>query len=134
MFREAADEETLNQGLDLGLAKVQEVPGHIEGKPVHVIGAAEPARFLLLLHHATGTVSQVVRRAEPGQAGPVDEDHRVLLADSAAGRRWRIFCEEFDILTCLSQTAVTTANVTAVLTGARAVSDDTLIRNSPTPP
>src|SRR5439155_20600834 len=108
MFREAADEETLNQGLDLGLAKVQEVPGHIEGKPVHVIVAAEPARFLLLLHHATGTVSQVVRRAEPGQAGPDDEDHRVLLADSAAGRRSRSFSGDFDILIRLSATAVAT--------------------------
>src|SRR5712692_5896718 len=131
VFLELADQQAFDQRPDLRLTEVQEVASYIEGKPVHLIGPAEPACFLLLFHHAIEMVSQVIGRAEPRQASPDDKDHGVL---SAAGSRRSALFACLDMSIRLSQNATTIARTIVVPMRPSAVKKDTNIESTPMPP
>src|SRR6185436_11049944 len=72
---QAAGQERFDQGFDLGLAKMQEMPGHVEGKAVHLVGAAEASGLALALEEPVRKAIQVIGGAQSGEAGADDGDH-----------------------------------------------------------
>src|SRR5207302_9947630 len=128
-----AVQQPLHEGLDGGLAEVEEMARHVEGEAVLLVGPTEAARFLLLLDHPIGPVPQVIRGAEPGQAGADDQDHGALRADSDAGGSTAPFTG-LGISMRLSQTAATTARSIATPAMTSACGADTNIIASAAPP
>src|SRR5437867_5966180 len=111
MLSQATSQQALNQGPDLGLTEMQEVPGHIKGKPVHLIGPTETSRLLLFLEQPIRHAGHVISRAQTGQTGTDDDDHGSLRAGSGAGSRRSMVCAGRDISMRLSQTAAMTNSV-----------------------
>src|SRR5438132_1536947 len=91
-----------------------------------------PAGLLFLLDHPVGPVPQVIRGAEPSQAGPDDQDHGALRTDSGAGGTTAPFAG-LGISTRVSQTAATTARSTATpaMISAVAVATNIIARAAP---
>src|SRR5439155_884723 len=132
MLLQPAGQQPLHEGLDRGLAEVEEMARHVEGETVLLIGPAEATRFLLLLDHSIGPVPQVIGGAEPGQAGADDQDHGTLRADSGAGGNTAPFTG-LEISMRLSKTAATTArnSATPAMTSAVAAATNSIARAAP---
>src|SRR3989449_8760590 len=127
-----AVQQSLHERLDRGLAEMEEMARDVEGEAVLLVGPAEAARFLLFLDHPIGPVPQVIRGAEPSQAGPDDQDHGALRTDSGAGGTTAPFAG-LGISTRVSQTAATTARSTATpaMISAVAVATNIIARAAP---
>src|SRR2546425_7104991 len=111
---------------------MEEMARHAEGEALLLVGPEEAAPFLLFLDPRIGPVPQVIRSAEPRQAGADDQDHGALRADSGVGGSTAPFAG-LGISTRLSQTATTTARsiATPAITSAVAVATNIIARAAP---